>query len=266
MCLIIFSYQTDPRFPLVVAANRDELFARATASADLWTDTETGSKILSGRDLQAGGTWLGVTANGRFAAVTNIRDPAQTIPKPRSRGDLTRQFLAGTDSAEEYCARLAQSYDQFAGYNLLVGDGSSLFYVNNAEGKVWSLEAGIYGLSNGLLNTSWPKVDKGKAQLNSLMQTSDAVKLDDLISMMSDRTQAEDALLPDTGIGIEIERKLSSAFILNPERDYGTLCSSAVVFEQSGNIRFGEQNFDSLGNKTQGHSFQLPPNSALVKE
>ena len=259
MCLIIFAYQMDSRFPLVVAANRDELFARASAQADIWTDAETDNRILSGRDLQAGGTWLGVTRNGRFAAVTNIRDPSQTEPKPRSRGDLTRQFLAGTDSAEQYCAGLAQSYDQFAGYNLLVGDGSSLYYVNNAEETVWKLEAGFYGLSNGMLNTSWPKVDRGKAQLESLMQTGSAITTDALIAMMGDRAQAEDADLPNTGIGIEIERKLSSAFILNPERDYGTLCSTAVIIDESGSTRFSEQNFDSLGNKTQGHSFLLPP-------
>ncbi len=259
MCLIIFAYRMDPRYPLVVAANRDELFARASAQADIWTDAKTDSKILSGRDLQAGGTWLGVTQNGRFAAVTNIRDPSQTESKPRSRGDLTRLFLAGTDSAEEYCNGLAKSYDQFAGYNLLVGDGSSLYYVNNSAETVWELEAGFYGLSNGMLNTSWPKVDRGKAQLESLMQSGSAITTDALIAMMGDRAQAEDAILPDTGIGIEIERKLSSAFILNPERDYGTLCSTAVIVEQSGSTRFCEQNFDSLGRKTQGHSFQLPP-------
>lgn len=259
MCLIIFAYQMDPRFPLVVAANRDELFARATAQADIWIDAETGRKILSGRDLQAGGTWLGVTPNGRFAAVTNIRDPSQTELKPRSRGDLTRQFLAGRDSAEEYCEGLAQSYNKFAGYNLLVGDGSSLYYVNNSEETVFKLEPGFYGLSNGMLNTSWPKVDKGKAQLESLMQTSTAITTDALIAIMGDRAQAEDADLPDTGIGIEIERKLSSAFILNPARNYGTLCSTAVIIEQSGSIRFSEQNFDSFGNETQGHSFLLPP-------
>lgn len=259
MCLIIFAYQSDPRFPLVVAANRDELFARATAQAALWVDSESDRKILSGRDLQAGGTWLGVTPNGRFAAVTNIRDPSQTDPKPRSRGDLTRQFLTGDDSASEYSAQLAESYDQFAGYNLLIGDGNSLYYVNNFEQKVWNLEPGYYGLSNGLLNTSWPKVDKGKTQLETLMRTPETITTDALIAMMGDRVPAADADLPDTGIDIEIERKLSSAFIHNPEREYGTLCSTAVIVDGAGRTRFSEQNFDSLGNKTRGHSFQLPP-------
>lgn len=258
MCLIIFAYQTDPRFPLVVAANRDELFARPSNQASLWTDEESGSQILSGRDIQAGGTWLGITANGRFAAVTNIRDPSQTERRPRSRGDLTRQFLAGKANPTQYCANLAESYSQFAGYNLLVGDSNSLLYVNNHEEKVWELEPGIYGLSNGLLNSSWPKIDKGKTRLQGLMQRSKDLTTDALLAMMGDRTQAEDADLPDTGISIDIERKLSSAFILNPEREYGTLCSTAVVVDKSGPTRFSEQNFDSLGNRTQGHAFQLP--------
>ena len=258
MCLIIFAYQTDPLFPLVVAANRDELFARPTAQAGLWTDEESGNQILAGRDLQAGGTWLGITRSGRFAAVTNIRDPSQTERRPRSRGDLTRLFLAGDDSPEQYCARLAESYDQFAGYNLLVGDGDSLYYVNNQEEKAWRLEPGIFGLSNGLLNSSWPKIDRGREVLTSLLDTPQALHTDALIDMMGDRSQAADADLPDTGIGIEIGRKLTSAFILNPQREYGTLCSPALIFEKSGDKRFSEQNFDHLGNKTQGHSYQLP--------
>ncbi|MEX0963205.1 MAG: NRDE family protein [Pseudohongiellaceae bacterium] len=258
MCLIIFAYQSDPRFPLVVAANRDELYTRPSAQADLWTDENSRVELLSGRDLLAGGTWLGVTQQGRFAAVTNIRDPSLTEPKPRSRGDLTRQFLAGDATPEQYCAQLSQNYEQFAGYNLLVGDRNSLFYVNNQEEKVWKLEAGYYGLSNGLLNTSWPKVVQGKGRLRSLIESPEEITTDALIRMMADRTPAVDADLPNTGIEIKLERNLSSAFILNPQRNYGTLCSTAVIFERAGKIRFSEQNFNSNGHKTQGHSFQLP--------
>lgn len=258
MCLIIFAYQTDPRFPLVVAANRDELFARPTAQAAIWTDEDSGQQLLSGRDKLSGGTWLGITQSGRFAAVTNIRDPSQTERRARSRGDLTRQFLAGKDTPQQYCERLTESYDQFAGYNLLVGDSSSLFYVNNHEEKLWELEPGVYGLSNGLLNSSWPKIDNGKTRLQALMQQPEELTTDALLAIMSDRSQAEDEDLPDTGISIEIERQLSSAFILNPEREYGTLCSTALIVDQSGATRFSEQNFDTLGNRTQGHAFNLP--------
>jgi uncharacterized protein with NRDE domain len=259
MCLIIFAYQSDPRFPLVVAANRDEIFVRPTDQSTLWTDGESGQQILSGRDKQAGGTWLGITQSGRFAAVTNIRDPYQTEHRTRSRGNLTREYLTGNDSPQQYCKRLTESYDQFAGYNLLVGDNNSLFYVNNHEEKVWEVEPGVHGLSNGFLNSSWPKVDKGKTRLQVLMQQPERLTTDALLAMMSDRSQAQDADLPDTGVGIEIERKLSSAFILNPTREYGTLCSTALIVDQRGATRFSEQNFDSLGNRSQGHTFQLPP-------
>lgn len=259
MCLILFAYQTDPRLPLVVAANRDELFGRPTTQAALWVDEGSGVQILSGRDRQAGGTWLGITQGGRFAAVTNIRDPSQTERRPRSRGELTRSFLASNESAEHYANSLAQSYEQYAGYNLLIGDGNSLYYVNNQERKVWGLEAGVYGLSNGLLNTAWPKVELGKARLEALLAHPEALSTDALIAMMGDRAQAADADLPNTGIGLEIERQLSSAFILNPERDYGTLCSTAVICDEHGGTRFAEQNFDAMGNKTEAHAFQLPP-------
>lgn len=258
MCLILFAYRSDPRFPLIVAANRDEFFARPSTQAALWTDEESGRRILSGRDEQAGGTWLGITQDGRFAAVTNIRDPSQTKPRPRSRGELTRQYLAGNDTPQQYCEQLTKSYEQFAGYNLLVGDRHSLYYVNNSEEKVSKLEAGVYGLSNGLLNSSWPKVDKGKASLQMLLQQTGKLTNDTLLAMMNDKSQAEDADLPNTGVSIDMERKLSSAFILNPEREYGTRCSTALIVEQSGTTRFSEQNFDSLGNKTQAHTFQLP--------
>ena len=263
MCLIIFAYHSNPHFPLVVAANRDEFFTRPTAQAALWTDEEYGQKILSGRDKQAGGTWLGTTQNGRFAAVTNIRDSFQNQGQARSRGDLTRQYLAGDDSPQQYCEQLAKNYDQFAGYNLLVGDSSSLFYVNNHERKVQELEPGVYGLSNGLLNSSWPKVDNGKSRLQELMQRPEELTTDTLLAMMGDRSQADDGDLPDTGIGIEIERTLSSAFILNPAREYGTICSTALIIGKLRATRFSEQNFDTLGNRTQGHLFQLPSDKLL---
>jgi uncharacterized protein with NRDE domain len=191
--------------------------------------------------------------------VTNIRDPSQTGRRAHSRGELTREYLAGNDSPQQYCKRLTESYEQFAGYNLLVGDSNSLFYVNNHEEKVWEVEPGVHGLSNGLLNSSWPKVDKSKTRLQALMQQPEGLTTDALLAMMGDRSQARDADLPDTGIGIEIERSLSSVFVLNPKREYGTLCSTALIVDQRGAIRLSEQNFDSLGNRSQGHAFQLPP-------
>ncbi len=255
MCLIIFSFQTDTRFPLLVAANRDEYFSRPTAHADFWPEKE----LLAGRDLLAGGTWLGITRSGRFAAVTNIRDPSQTEQKARSRGELTRQFLLGPESPQQYCEALASNFDEYAGYNLLIGDRESLFYINNMQQTSKQLEPGIYGLSNGVLNDSWPKVEWGKQAMQGLLDSKNSVSTDKLIAMMNHREQAADADLPDTGVSRKLERSLSSAFIQNPERRYGTLCSTAVIFHDSGEIRFSEQNYNEAGNRTDAHYYQLSP-------
>ncbi len=257
MCLIIIAFQADPRYPLVVAANRDEFFTRETAQADFWTGESTTQQVLAGRDLVAGGTWLGICRSGRFAAVTNIRDPSQTEPGSRSRGELCRNFLAGEESPQQYCDSLKPDFAEFAGYNLLIGDASSLIYVNNQQEKICEVEPGIHGLSNGLLNSSWPKVEQGRRSLQTLLGAKQELSTDQLIAMMNDRSQAADIDLPDTGVAIELERKLSSAFIQNTERHYGTLCSSAVIFDDSGEIRFSEQNYDESGARAECHYYYL---------
>lgn len=257
MCLIIFSHQLDRRYPLVLAANRDEFFNRATDQANFWVGSESTQTILAGKDLTAGGTWLGVTKTGRFAAVTNIRDPSQLEQKPRSRGELTLNFLAGHQSPHEYCDSLSERFDEFAGYNLLVGDKQTMYYVNNLEQKLWQLDAGLYGLSNGLLNSSWPKVNQGRSELQHLLEAEQPLTTDSLIAMMNNRTRASDEELPDTGLPVELESKLSAAFIQNPQRRYGTRCSTAIIIESTGNTRFTEQNYDDFGNATERHFFQF---------
>lgn len=258
MCLIIFAYRTDPRFPLLVAANRDEFFTRPTAQADFW-QTATGNPILAGRDLQAGGTWLGVTASGRFAAVTNIRDPAQTEVRARSRGELTTAFLEGGLNAADYCAGLPDGFADYAGYNLLVADGEQLLYVNNIERSTEVLTPGIYGLSNGRLNSDWPKVSKGRRRLTALLARDLPASTDDLLDMMYDDQPAALDELPDTGLPRELEQTLSAPFIRNPERQYGTRCSTAVVLAADGGVRFSEANFDAHARPAGKHFYQLPP-------
>ncbi|MCH7814994.1 MAG: NRDE family protein [Proteobacteria bacterium] len=257
MCLIIFSHQAASRYPLVVAANRDEFFTRSTEQAKFWSAQESNQRILAGKDLVAGGTWIGITRTGRFAAVTNIRDPSQLEQKTRSRGELTRNFLAGTQSPQQFCDSLIESFEEFAGYNLLVGDGKSLFYVNNHEEKLWQLESGVYGLSNGLLNSAWPKVELGKQQLQKLLGAEVNLSTDVLIAMMGNRSPATDADLPDTGVPIELERKLSATFIHNPGQQYGTRCSTAIIMEHTGMTRFSEQNYDEFGNNAEHHFYQF---------
>lgn len=258
MCLIIFAHQLSPETPLVVAANRDEFYARPSRPAAFWDDEYEAAGILAGRDLLGGGTWLGITRSGRFAAVTNIRDPSQAELKPRSRGELTRDFLAGAMSPATYCDSLRAHFEEFAGFNLLVGDRENLYYVNNFAGRIEALAPGIYGLSNGQINSDWPKVKLGRARLAQRLENAATLDSDSLLALMGDREAASDDQLPDTGIPRELERKLSSAFIVNSERLYGTCCSTAFIRSADGGARFSERNFDHHGEPASAHFYALP--------
>jgi len=259
MCLIIFAHQFAADLPLVVAANRDEFYTRRSHTVDFWSADGGGPRLLSGRDLQAGGTWLGVSESGRFAAVTNIRDPSQTESKPRSRGALTRDFLAGAASARAHAETLSASFTDYAGYNLLLGDNEALIYVNSLSRLIETLAPGIYGLSNSQLNSDWPKINRGREKLAALLQgpqRAHRLSTDDLLGMMADRQQAADSRLPSTGVPIELERKLSATFINDSERQYGTRCSTGLMRSANGELRFSEQNFNAHGDKTSSHYFE----------
>jgi uncharacterized protein with NRDE domain len=257
MCLIIFAYKALPGFELVVAANRDELFTRPTQQAGFWPDAYSSNATLAGRDLEAGGTWLGVTRSGRFAAVTNIRDPLKQEAKPKSRGELTRNFLASSVSSKAYCNQLKVDADNYAGFNLLVGDGESLWYMNNFENLCEELTPGIYGLSNGILNSPWPKILNGKSRLLELLTDPENITTDSLIQMMQDTAQAPDNLLPNTGVPLELERILSPVFISNPQRHYGTLCSTAVILRSADANYFSEQNYAESGECGERHFYEF---------
>ena len=246
MCLIIFAEDAHPRYKFILAANRDEFYARPTAPAEFWSDAP---EILAGRDLTAGGTWLGITKNGRFAAVTNYRDP--TAPSGiKSRGDLTKDFLKGDDSAENYLRAIEKSKDDYSGFNLLVGNfggvEDELFYFSNRGEKIEKLTGGIYGLSNALLDTNWHKVEKSKTRFTEILQASDEIEFAQLSEILADRSAADDDELPNTGVGIERERILSSAFI--ETEVYGTRSSSVLLIERTGKIVFVEKTFgDAAG-------------------
>lgn len=256
MCLIVFAHQLLPGFPLVLSANRDEFYTRPTAEAAFWQEDHP--QILAGRDLIAGGTWLGITRQGRFAAVTNIRDPSQPELRPRSRGDLTREFLASDRSAAGFCQELRSHFADFAGFNLLVSDGREMVYANNLLDRIETLEPGLYGLSNGELNSDWPKVNAARRGLQNLLAEPDKFSSDALLGLLSDRQRAADSELPDTGMPLELERKLSSAFIHNPERLYGTRCSTGLILADDGQHRFGERNFNEQAELQSCHFFSLP--------
>lgn len=237
MCLILLAWRVHPDFPLAVCANRDEFYARPTAKADFWSDAP---QVLAGRDLEAGGTWLGLTQSGRFAAVTNYRDPGAPDGY-RSRGDLTREFLMGMASPEAFLQALEPS--AYGGFNLFLGDGERLFYYSNREGRIRELAPGIYGLSNHLLDTPWPKLTKAKAHFaKALPLLPDPVPL---LELLADETRWPDEHLPDTGVPLEWERLLSAIFVKSP--NYGTRASTVLLRGQDGRGQLWERSFDAHG-------------------
>ncbi len=238
MCLILFAYNIHPNYNLILAANRDEFYERPSASADFWEDAP---QVLAGRDLQEGGTWMGVDRSGRFAAITNYRDPASWKNNAPSRGGLVSSYLCGNQIANEYLDKISRQSQLYNGYNLIVGDRHELFAYSN-RGKMQKLNPGIYGLSNHLLNTPWPKVSLGKKLMEPSLDKKGAELEDSLFAVLADRKIPADNKLPDTGIGLEWERVLSSIFISSPI--YGTRSSTILLIGKNGRVKFVEKVYD----------------------
>ena len=235
MCLIVFAWKLLPTCPLIMAANRDEFFNRPTKAADWWDDCPD---VYAGRDLQEGGTWLGINRQGRFAALTNIRNGQPRRSDLRSRGELVASYLDSEQSAEDYLAKVQQTADYYNGFNLLIGDGEHVFWFSNENGsEALQLQPGIYGLSNGSLDTPWPKVVRAKAQFSSLLCQS--APDDAYFDMLSDTTHASDNRLPDTGVSLEWERLLSPICIESP--DYGTRASTLLKVHGAGSAELHER-------------------------
>lgn len=251
MCVIFLAWRADERYPLVVAANRDEFFARPTEPARFWTDRP---HILAGRDLQAGGTWLGVTRRGRFAALTNFRDPASVKPGAPSRGELVSRFLSEDQSPHDFLNWMDGIGSTYNGFNLLFGDTRELCYYSNCGDAPRMLDPGIYGLSNHLLDTPWPKVAKGKSALaNALAALPDT---EPLFHLLLDDRLAEDEELPRTGVSIEWERLLSAAFVRSP--DYGTRSSTVILRDMQGRFSFEERVFERGATESGRRAYEFP--------
>lgn len=250
MCLILFSYQTHPEYPLVIAANRDEFYQRPTQAAHFWPEAP---QLLAGKDLQAGGSWMGVTTDGRFAAVTNYRDPGQETTYPQSRGSLVKDFLTGEFNAEEYLLAIDKIHDAFAGFNLLLGTTGELFFYSNQSRKTQKLAPGVYGLSNGHLDEPWPKVSQGKRQLDRLLQGE--FNTDEVIKLLNDRTLAEDSALPNTGVDVCMEKILSAKFI--QVAGYGTRSSTVITVNDKQLLRFTEESYDDTGRPKNRENFTI---------
>lgn len=249
MCLIVFAWRPSHALPLIVAANRDEFHARPSSPLAVWEDAP---HIIAGRDLQAGGTWMGVGAASRFAALTNIRAPGSS-PGARSRGELPERYLRGQLAPEAYLTELAGHLEHYAGFNLLVADAHELWYLNSHSATPEQLAPGIYGLSNAALDTPWPKLVRARSALQRCIDMPDA---DDLLQLLSDPHVAADEELPSTGVPYEWEKRLSSVFIASA--DYGTRASTVLVRRADGSTDITERSFSPTGESGVRH-ISLPP-------
>jgi uncharacterized protein with NRDE domain len=259
MCLILIAHRANPRYALVVAANRDEFFARPTSPADYWPDAP---QILGGRDLEKGGTWLGVATDGRWAAVTNFRDGVSPDPASRSRGELVAAYLRGSAEAKEYVESIESHAGEYNGFNLLAGDGDGAHYLSNRGDASMMLAPGVYGLSNHFLDSLWPKVERGKFALRAaLVSASEPDKLIEmLLAALSDRSIAEESALPNTGVSKNWEKALSAAFIGAP--GYGTRASTVLLIDHEGEVHLRERSFGERGEliDDRRYRFAIAPN------
>ncbi|MEX0608563.1 MAG: NRDE family protein [Balneolaceae bacterium] len=239
MCLIAFAYKAHPKYNLILVANRDEFYGRPARPASFWTD-EKYPDILAGKDLEAGGTWMGVHKNGKWAAVTNYRDPSIIKENPPSRGELVLDYLRGNDSAMDYLQALTAKANDYRGFNLLLWDDKSLLHYSNQSKIVNRIEPGIHGLSNALLNTGWPKVRYAKTALKELSGSENFEK-EELFKLLMNERKAPEEELPVTGIPQHLEKAVSSIFIRT--ESYGTRCSSVLLIDKEGNVDFTERSY-----------------------
>ena len=234
MCLISFDWGNHPEYQLILVANRDEFFNRPTASLQLWP-----SGFYGGKDLKGGGTWMGFHPNGRFAALTNYRDLGSPRSSPISRGHLVRDFLEGRDRPMTYINKIREKMDRYEGFNLLVAEGSQMFYLSNFRKEAETVSPGIHGISNAFLDTPWAKVEQAKTEMEDMI-AKDQLDEDSLISLLQSRSYAADELLPKTGVPEEMERMLSAQFIKMGE-EYGTVNTTVILWKHNGEVLIKER-------------------------
>lgn len=250
MCLIVFAYEIHPRYRLLLAANRDEFYARPSEPIHWWQQPE----ILAGRDLQGGGSWLGIDRRGRVAALTNVRNPADIRPGRRSRGELVPAFLGQPDSARHFAAGL--NGNSYPGFNLLLYDGSGISWLSNRAASAPPLAPGLYALSNAALDTPWPKILRAKRLLADLLESPE-VAPDSLMQLLADTWQPEESELPDTGVGRAWERALAPICIHAP--DYGSRASTVILIDRAGCVNLVERTLTTPVTTLATRSFRIPP-------
>jgi uncharacterized protein with NRDE domain len=242
MCLIVLAHRVHPSYPVIIAANRDEFYARPTAALGEWPDAP---HIVAGRDLEGGGTWMGISREGRLAALTNYREPGRQRPAAPSRGHLVSNFLRSKEGLNQYIGKISLTYEDYNGYNMLLSDGCRWVYISNRSRAPLELPPGIYGLSNRLLNTPWPKVEKTRRAVEGLLASERPPAIEALMEILQDRAIPPDAALPHTGVGLEWERRLGSVFIHSAI--YGTRSSTVLLQDREGTAQICERTFDVEG-------------------
>lgn len=240
MCLITFAYNSHSEYSLILAGNRDEFYNRPTRNAQFW-NAEGCPDILAGKDLKAGGTWLGVHKDGRWGAVTNYRDPSIQKEDPPSRGELVLDYLKSKKTAMDYLEVITKKASEYNGFNLLLWDNKGFYHYSNQNKKVTGIKPGIHGISNALLDTHWPKLISANQQLQDII-AQENIEKEKLFELLKDETKASDEELPVTGIPRHLEKAVSSVFIRT--ENYGSRCSTILLIDKKGNIDFTERNFE----------------------
>ncbi|MDO6486551.1 NRDE family protein [Colwellia sp. 6_MG-2023] len=256
MCILFFAIKEHPKYPVIICANRDEVHQRPTQMMHWWPETKQQASILAGKDLQAGGTWLGLNKQGRFSALTNFREPQLFDKNKQSRGDLVTQALAKQD--QEINKQLVNTAHQYNGFNLVFGKLDNLTYFNSTSKKQQTLTTGFHSLCNGDLDDIWPKMALGQEQLATAIQesASQLLNIDNLFTLMKNNQQAEIEKLPKTGVPLDWEQRLSSIFIVSPE--YGTRTTNIITQDNQGNISVYDRSYDAQGKCVKEQQFSIP--------
>lgn len=242
MCLIAFNWDNHPTYKMVLVANRDEFFERPSLPLQRWD-----SGIYAGKDLSAGGTWMGIHPNGRFATLTNFRDLEKPRKNPKTRGILVKDYLEGNMDPLEYLVLIQKEKEEYEGFNLIVGNPEKLYYLCNYAEDIQEVGPGLHGLSNALLNTPWEKVKMAKSGLLEKIETQE-LNLEKLIPTLHSRQTEPDHLLPDTGLSVREEKQLSAQFI-NVGDYYGTINSTVILWKHTGEVEMMERTFHQVGKR-----------------
>jgi uncharacterized protein with NRDE domain len=239
MCLAVFAYRVHSKYPFIFATNRDEFYQRPAQPATFWYDHPT---LLAGRDLQAGGTWMGITKENRFAALTNYRDLNNIIDDAPSRGDIVVDFLTSDLPTAEFLKALQKTAHKYNGFNLIAGTIDELWYYTNQKKSITKIEPGYYSLSNAFLNTEWPKTVQASKDFRLTVKNENSLDQKAIFDLLQNKTRYPDEQLPSTGLSKEMESVVSSIFITS--ENYGTRCSTLIFQDDTGSITFNEKTYN----------------------